>query len=116
MNWVFLHVIGAFAVVMSLASICWHVIVGGRRQFEGRRWMMLTHGIGLMAVLVSGLALAMKFTDGMPAFIYVKLLIWLMLGGIAFFIFRFPHRAKIWWWTVWGLASIAAYLGAAFLR
>lgn len=116
MNWIFLHIIGAFAVVMSLASICWHVLVGGRRQFAGRRWMMLAHGIGLIAVLVSGLVLTMKFADGFPALIYVKFALWLMLGGIAHLIFRFPQRAKIWWWSVWGLASLAAYIGTSFLR
>ena len=110
-TWIFVHIVGMLAVVMSLATLSWHVLSGGRRQFPGRRMMMLTHGFGLMAVLASGIVMAGAIN--WPAWIPVKFAIWLALGGIAHLIFRFPNRAMVWWWTVWILAVIAAAVGTA---
>lgn len=96
---------------------------GGDARFkvEGRQIkrpfdvsMALVHGIGMMLMLIAGFGAMARLgymSGAWPWWIYVKLVIWLALGGSLTFVKRKPNwgvKLIVGWLIV---AGIGAYLG-----
>lgn len=56
---------------------------GGDLPKAVRIFLSATHGVGVLVVLVSGFGLAARLglVQGLPNWIYIKLVLWLILGG-----------------------------------
>ena len=75
---------------------------------------MIFHGVGMLIVLVGGFGLLAKLKPGgsmFPHWAYIKLGIWLVLGGSVAVIARKQEWAKGLWFLIWLLAGAAAYVG-----
>jgi hypothetical protein len=107
-----LHLLGIFLVILGLGGITLHVASGGTREFKGRKLAAMTHGIGLLLVFVAGFGMAGKLglMHGMPPWLIAKMLIWLFLGLLPVLVYRRPQLGKLWWSSVFVLASLAAFL------
>jgi len=108
-----LHLFGIFTVILSLGGMCLHVASGGTREYAGRKLAALTHGIGLLVVLVAGFGLLAKeglMQQGMPGWVIAKLVIWLILGGLPALIYRQAKLAKLFWVLILVFATCAAFL------
>jgi hypothetical protein len=108
-----LHLIGLFTVILSLGGMCLHVISGGTKDYAGRKWAALFHGLGLAIVLIAGFGLLAKeglMQGGMPGWVTGKLIIWLILGGMPVFVYRQPKMAKLFWFLILGFTGVAAWL------
>ena len=108
-----LHLIGIFTVILSLGGMCLHVISGGTRDFAGRKWAAIFHGVGLLIVFVAGFGLLAKegiTQAGMPGWVIGKLVIWLILGGAPALIYRQPKMAKLFWILILAFSAVAAWL------
>ena len=72
-------------------------------------------GVFITFVLVSGMGLIARIGishgAGWPAWLYVKLAIWLVVGGLGHMVIkRFPqHGVKAFWGSV-GLLTLASYM------
>lgn len=76
-----------------------------------RKLGSITSGIGLLLVLVAGFGMISKIGYSFTApWLIVKMLIWLVLGGIIVLINRKPDLAKTLWWSILGLGSFAAIM------
>ena len=109
-----LHLVGVFMVLMSLGALIIHAVNGGEKQHKGRKLTMIFHGVGLLIVLVGGFGLLAKLKPGgemFPNWAFIKLGIWLVLGGLVAIIARKQAWAKGLWFVVWLLASAAAFVG-----
>jgi hypothetical protein len=108
-----LHLVGIFALLLSLGGISLHTMNGGSRAFASRRWIAMAHGLALLVVLVAGFGMSAKMglMASLPHWIYGKLVIWLILGGMPTLMYRKHNLAKILWLTTLVLAGIAAWLG-----
>jgi hypothetical protein len=108
-----LHLLGMSLVLMSLGAVLLHVINGGSKQSNTwRKGTMITHGVGLLLLLVAGFGMLAKLgIMGVPAWVAVKLIIWLVLGGLVAVIYKKPALAKKLWIGVPALALIAAIFG-----
>lgn len=108
-----LHLAGIFLLLMSLGGLGLHIINGGTREFANRRLFAITHGIGLILVLVAGFGLLAKLQlmGSMPAWAWVKLVIWLWMGIIPAVFYRRRQTAKVLWLAVFVVATCAAWLG-----
>ena len=51
-----IHLLGVFMVLMALGGVILHHILGGARQHAWRKPVAITHGIGLLLVLLGALA------------------------------------------------------------
>jgi hypothetical protein len=107
-----LHLIGVFMILVALGGLILQQINAGAREQVWRRPVAITHGIGVVLVLVSGfgmLAQAGIFWPW-PGWVVGKIIIWLIFGALVALIGRTPTLAKPLWWTTIVLAAIAAYL------
>lgn len=106
------HFLGIFMLLFSLGGLLLHRINGGDAKYPWRRPTMMTHGIGLFLILIGGFGMLARLglTSGLPGWIYGKLIIWLLLGGLVAVLRFKPNMAKALWW-----GGIALALGAAYL-
>lgn len=71
----------------------------------------ITSGIGLILILVAGFGLIAKMGYSMTTpWILVKLVVWLILGGLIALINRLPGLAWLLWWVLIALGGVAAYM------
>jgi FtsH-binding integral membrane protein len=107
-----LHLIGVFMILVALGGLILQQITAVTREQVWRKPVAITHGIGMVLVLVAGfgmLARAGIFWPW-PGWVIGKIIIWLVLGVLVAVIGRSPALAKPLWWITIALAAIAAYL------
>jgi hypothetical protein len=106
-----LHLVGIFALLLSLGGTLLHTQQGGLRYHLNRSWLMMFHGAGLLIIFVAGFGLIAKTHVGTPwpGWLWCKLLIWLLLGMMTVFIQRLPAFTRALWFVVLGLGGLAAY-------
>ncbi len=107
-----LHLVGIFTVLLSLGGMCLHVISGGTRDYAGRKWAAMYHGIGLLITLVGGFGLLAKLglMQSLPGWAIAKLIVWLILGGLPVMIYRKPKLAKLHWFLILAFGALNAWL------
>ena len=98
-----LHLSGIGLVLMSLAAMAWRT--------ESRKLPSIAHGIGLLVAFVAGFGLLARGGYGWPAWVYVKLVLWLALGGVSVLFKRKPELATPLWVAVFVVFVVAGYLG-----
>ncbi|HSF32973.1 MAG TPA: hypothetical protein VLK82_21185 [Candidatus Tectomicrobia bacterium] len=107
-----LHLIGVFMILVALGGVILQQIQAAPRQHTWRRPVAITHGIGMVLVLVGGFGMLARLGIfwPWPGWIVGKIIIWLVLGLLIAVIGRAPALAKPLWWISIALAAIAAYL------
>lgn len=107
-----IHLIGVFMVLMALGGMLLHRINGGMQQHAWRKPVAITHGVGLLLVLLGGFGMLARLGIfwPWPGWVTVKVIIWIVLGALVTLIFRKPTLAKPLWWMTIVLAGLAAYL------
>ena len=104
-----LHLVGAFFLFSALAGL---VVAAKHNDAQYRKIGSIVHGISLLVILVSGFgALAKLGANGVPTWVWIKLVIWLALGGIVVLIKRWEAGRMILWLIIPLIGAIAAYLG-----
>lgn len=98
------------SVFLRLASVRSAVedLGGDVRKLTG-----MVHGVALLVILVAGFgALAMLPTveEGVPGWVWAKVVIWLLLGAVLPLIRKAPRAAPILWWLLPLLGGTAAWL------
>jgi hypothetical protein len=107
-----LHVLGLSLVVLSLGGIILHVINGGSKATNSfRKGAMITHGIGLVLLLVAGFGMLARLgIHGVPLWVGGKLLIWLVLGAFVGLAYKKQALAKKFWLAIPVLVLFATAL------
>lgn len=108
-----LHVLGLILVMMSFGGMIVHVINGGTKESnKWRKATMMTHGIGLLLLLVAGFGMLARLgIHSFPLWVAVKVLVWLAFGGLVAVVYKKPSLATRMWLVVPALALIAAICG-----
>jgi uncharacterized membrane protein len=105
-----LHILGVVILFAGLGGLTLTVVNGATKQTSGaRRTIAVAHGIGVFIVLLGGFgALArLGIKDGLPGWILVKLVIWLVVAGLVAVPYRKPELAKPIFWLLPVLAAVA---------
>ncbi|MEM7480862.1 MAG: hypothetical protein AAF481_06785 [Acidobacteriota bacterium] len=117
-----LHLFGGFLLFASLGGMVYHQLQAGETTGEGwgikaRKLAGATHGVALLVILFSGLMLighlsSLRVLQGFPwpAWVWLKLALWLVMGGILAVVRRAPRLALTLWWTIPLLGGLAAFL------
>jgi hypothetical protein len=107
-----IHILGVLFVFASLGAL----MLASREGVErgtGRKLAGMTHGIALLVVLVAGFGtlarLGVTNPGAWPMWVWIKLTIWLVLGGIIVLIRRAPQLSTLLWWLLPLLGGIAAW-------
>ncbi len=67
----------------------------------------ITSGIGLLFIVIGGFGLLSKLALGFPLWVIIKIIVWVILGGLIAVINRKPEYSKALWWFTLGLGFIA---------
>lgn len=102
-----LHILGVMVTFLSLGGL---ISAARSGDVESRRLAGMTHGFALLVVFISGFALLGKLDLGFPGWAIVKIVIWLVLGGILVAIRKQPKKTALWWTVVSLLGLAAAWL------
>ncbi|MEM7582455.1 MAG: hypothetical protein AAF560_03670 [Acidobacteriota bacterium] len=102
-----LHIFGVLMTFGAMGAMIMQAMSGSRGN---RALAAITHGIGLVLVLFSGFGMIAKLGYGFPAWVIIKLVIWLLIGGAIALIRRMPQQAMLFWWALPVLGAFAAYL------
>ncbi len=108
-----IHIFGILALFMALGGLALHTMNGGDKKFANRKWVLLFHGLGLTVILISGFGLLARIGvahGGLPLWVYAKLLIWLVMGGIIAAIPKMKSSSKPMWLVILSLGTLAGWL------
>lgn len=111
-----LHVFSVLLVFLALGGVIVHMINGGTKDSNRfRKTIAITHGVGLLLVLISGFGMLARLSIHWPwpGWTIGKLVIWLLVGAALAVAYRQPGRANMLWWGVVVLAGSATYLAIA---
>ncbi len=79
-----------------------------------RKTAGMTHGIALILILITGFGGLAKIGLSNPAlwpmWLWLKVLIWLLMGAVIVLIRRAPRSTTLLWWLLPVLGGVAAYL------
>jgi hypothetical protein len=102
------HLAGVIFLFSALGA---GVLLAKAGSDQGRKWIVMTHGLALLVILVSGFGRLAKLGLGFPPWAWAKVLIWLLLGAAVPLVRKMPQRAALWWVVLPLLGAAAAWLG-----
>jgi hypothetical protein len=100
----FIHYIGIFFLLSGVGGIIF-------AEKDKIKLPVISHGIGLLLILLGGFGMQAKMHIGFPAWFIAKLAIWLVLGAALVIAKRQLLPPVATWALVVILSSIAAWLG-----
>lgn len=111
-----LHFTGLILLFSGLVSLLTLKIAGVPIEGSARKFSFITHGVGLFFILLSGFGLLARLglARDMPNWIYVKLAIWLIFGGIIVLIKRKGHVLGQRGWILY-LPLLIIFIVAAYV-
>jgi hypothetical protein len=107
-----IHLLGIFMILLAMGGLILQQINASTREQGWRRPVAITHGIGMVLVLVGGFGLLARLSIPWPwpGWVVGKIIIWLVFGALIAVIGRSPGLAKPLWWITIVLGGLAAYL------
>lgn len=110
-----LHITGIAMVIMPLGGLMMHNVTNPNPlPDQQRRLVGITHGVGLLLLLVAGFGMLAKMGKTSPetwgGWVYAKLVLWLLLGASLALLRRVRNLAALAWFALPALVLIAAYL------
>lgn len=108
------HLLGVLLLFFSLGGVALHALNGGTRQGNvGRKLVAALHGAGTLVILVGGFGMLARLEImhglALPGWIWAKVTIWLILGGLVYLPYRKPQFARPAFVAVPLLGALAAY-------
>lgn len=109
-----LHVLGIMLLFASLGGMALLGLRGGddREVAPLRRVVMIGHGVAMLVILVAGFGLMARLgiMSGWPTWIYIKLALWLVLGGAVVLVRRVPEMGRVWLFLLPLVGAAAAWV------
>lgn len=103
-----LHLLGVLLVYSAYGALIARGILASESKAL-RKFGAMTSGIGLLLILIGGFGLVAKlsYADYTSTWVLIKLVIWVLLGGMIVLINRKPSLSQIWFWltVLLGLAA-----------
>ena len=99
-----IHYLGIFFLLSGLGGLIF-------AEKDKIKLAGISHGIGLLLVLLGGFGMQAKMHIGFPSWFIVKIAIWLILGASLVIAKRQLLPPVATWLLVIALAGIAAWLG-----
>ena len=105
-----LHIVGISMVFLGYGALLARSMAAPE-NVSIRKLGSITSGIGLLLILVAGFGLIPKLGHSYTeTWILVKLLIWLLLGGLIVLINRKPQLAMLLWCLLIALSATATIM------
>jgi hypothetical protein len=108
-----LHITGIFMVISAIGAHLLNGLMGGSKQFAGKKFIGIMHGVGLLVAFVAGFGLMARLGmmgGGWPMWITLKLVIWLFLGVVILIPRYKPSWTRGVWIVIIAVGAFAVYL------
>jgi hypothetical protein len=107
-----IHFIGIVMILTGLTGLLTIKMSGGALEGTSKKLVFMAHGFGLLFVLVSGFGLLARLglTQSMPGWVFGKLAIWLIFGGIIALLKRKAQIGTPLYFLLLAIFTAAAYL------
>lgn len=105
-----MHLTGVFMVMVALGGLIAQVKAKKSGEVADKKLFAITHGIGLLLALVGGFGLMARLSVPWDGWIILKMIFWVVLGGLTVLIKRKPGSASLWWTLVILIGAVAVYL------
>lgn len=110
------HLFGLFALFVALAGMAAHAAGGqGKEENPNYRSLLVLHGAGALIALTGGFGLMARtgimHGELFPGWIWAKLVLWLLLGGMIALPYRNRPLARFLLLGLPLLGVLGAYLG-----
>jgi uncharacterized membrane protein SirB2 len=107
-----IHFIGIFLLFLAIGGMC----ISCRNGFEkkdnpSKKFLAITHGIALLMIVIGGMGLMTGYqyhVGGMPGWIILKLVIWVIFGCSSLIIYKLPKFATV---TLFAFLALVAFSG-----
>ena len=111
-----IHLFGLFALFVALAGMATHAAAGHeKKENASYRTLLILHGVGALIALTGGFGLMARIgvTHGQifPGWIWAKLVLWVLLGGLIALPYRNRALARALLWILPLVGLLGAYLG-----
>ena len=92
-----LHVVALSVVLLSLGGASFATYSAGGKPGEFKKYFGMTHGIGVLVMLIAGFGMIAKLGISwpFPTWILVKIVIWFALGGWIAIIYKVAVKRPI---------------------
>ncbi len=107
-----LHLLGVLLAFTALGGATLRALAGTGEDAAGRKLAGITHGVALLLILISGFGMLAKlgYDFPFPLWVWLKIVIWLLIGASVAVIRRLPAQATTFWFALPVLGAAAAYL------
>jgi hypothetical protein len=107
-----IHLVGIFMVILAVGGVLLHRITGGSQHHPWRKPVAITHGVGMILILVGGFGMLARLGIPWPwpGWVIVKVMIWIIFGALVTVVLRNPTLARPLWWITIVLGGLAAYM------
>jgi hypothetical protein len=107
-----IHVLSAFFLFAVAGGVALFTANGGTKENNSLRKLAgILHGLALVGLLVAGFGLLARLGIGsIPGWVFAKLVLWLLLGGILTLPYKKPELGKLFFWLIPLLGGVAAVL------
>ncbi len=108
-----IHLLGIFSMLAGLGGMAAHAAAGhAKEDNKNHRTLMFLHGFGALVALTGGFGLLARLeleSDGVfPGWIWTKLGLWLVFGGLV----AIPYRKQTLARNLLFILPVLAFLGA----
>ncbi len=88
-----MHLLGLVLLFSGLVGLLTVKMSGGKVEGSTKSLVYASHGLGLVLLLVGGFGLVarLQLAQNMPSWVYVKLAVWLFMGGAIGLVKRKGH-------------------------
>jgi hypothetical protein len=116
MTYKLIHLFGLFGLFVSLAGMAVHAATGqDKKENPSYKGLLILHGAGALIALTGGFGLlarvGMEHGHLFPGWVWAKLVLWLLVGGLIALPYRNRGLAKVLVFVLPFLALLGAYLG-----
>lgn len=105
-----MHFLGIFLALTAISGQIIAAILQQPKQHPAKRFLSISHGVGLVIALVGGFGLLAKLGVGFPGWVHGKIAIWIVFGFWGALAFRQQKLARVLWLGMIALGVIGAYL------
>jgi len=116
MTYKLIHLFGLFALFVALAGMAVHAAAGHEKsENTSYKGLLILHGIGALVALTGGFGLLARVgaasEGGLPGWVWAKLVLWLLVGGLIAVPYRNRSLAKVLIFVLPFLGLLGAFLG-----
>ncbi len=103
------HIVGIIMLFLAIGGAVLRAVLASNSEVL-EKFVLINHSIASLIILVTGFWQLAKLGMEFHSWVIVKMVIWLILGGIILPIKKAPDKKYLLWFLSLALGAVAAYM------